>query len=71
MKKLKKIEEPKDIKLRMGTAEQRIWESVEKEARCLIEDHEKSLIIQKGILVLAETKVEMEKRKFEAMKPKV
>ncbi len=55
---------PKDLGVVMGTKEQVIWEAVAKEARVLIEDSEKNLIIQKAMLELAESKIKIEKAKF-------
>jgi len=57
------MKEPKDLGVKIGTKEQAIWETVKNEAKVLIEQSEKNLIIQKAMLALAMRKIEEEKRK--------
>lgn len=52
---------PKDLGVRFGTETQAIWEGVEKECKVAIEQLEKSIIIQKAILELAQQKIAIEK----------
>lgn len=59
-----KLKEPKDLGIRIGTEDQALWESVEKEARVAIEQLSKSLTVQKAFLELAKTKIEEEKEKL-------
>lgn len=55
---------PKDLGLKIGSKEQVVWESVAKEAKILIDQSEKNIIVQKGILETAEKKILQEKEKF-------
>jgi len=57
------IKEPKDLKVKIGTKEQVLWEKVAKEAKVLIEQSEDNLTIQKSILVMADFKIGNEKAK--------
>lgn len=50
--------------VRVGTPDQAIWESVEKEAKVMIENLEKGLVVQKAILEMALKKIEEEKEKL-------
>ena len=56
--------EPEDLKLRMGTKDQRTWEETKKETLVTIEGLEKALLVNKGILDLCNKKIEIEKAKF-------
>lgn len=61
--KLKQQTEKEDLKLKIGTKEEALWERVKKEAKVLIEQSEQNLIIQKEILALAEKKIQEEQLK--------
>lgn len=61
---MKKIKEPKDLGIRIGTHEQVIWETVAKETAGSIEGYEKALVVQREILKLAERRIAEEKEKF-------
>lgn len=50
--------------IKVGTAMEALWTKVRDEAKMLIENHEKSLIVQKAMLELAEKKIKEEKEKF-------
>ena len=55
---------PKDLGVKIGTKKQVIWERVKKEAEILIQESEDNLIIQKGMLALAENNIAAEKEKI-------
>ena len=61
---MKEIKEPKDLGVEIGTRERVLWEKVLKEGKVLIEQSEDNLIIQKAIKLVAELKIEEEKRKI-------
>lgn len=54
-----------ELGVRIGTAEQKIWEDVKKECVSMIENLEKGLVVQKAFKELAEKKIaeEIEKLK--------
>lgn len=51
------IKAPKDLKLKVATKEEALWDGVRKEAIDLIEQSENSLIIQRAMLKMAEAKI--------------
>lgn len=54
----------KDLGVRIGSPDQKLWEDVKKEALVLIEQSEKNLKIQKAILKLADSKIAEEIKNF-------
>ena len=66
MSKQPQIKEPKDLGIKIGTADEVLWTSVKKEAEILIEQSKNNLIIQTEMLKLAEQKIAEEKKKMEA-----
>ncbi len=61
----RKVQIPDNLGVKVGTAEQGIWQRVMKEAKVVIEQYNEGLTIQKGIVELAEKKIaeEIEKLK--------
>ena len=53
-----------DFGVKIGTKEEVIWTKVLKESKILIEQSEDNLIIQKGMMKLAEDKIAEEKEKL-------
>lgn len=53
-----------DLKLKVGSKEQVLWESVKKEAKVLIEQSEQNLIVQNAILEMANKKIQEEEKKW-------
>lgn len=60
----KKVRMPKDLQIEISSKKQKLWETVLKEAKVLIEGSENNLIIQHEIKKLAEKKLAEEKEKF-------
>ena len=52
---------PKDLGVKIGSKEEVIWTEVATEAKILIERSERNIIIQKGMLDLANDKIAKEK----------
>lgn len=61
---MRKPKIPEDLCIKIGTPEQVIWESVLKETKVIVENMEKTLIVQKAILELADSKIQEEKEKL-------
>lgn len=57
-------EVPEDLGVKIGSMEEELWTQVRDEAKALIDNHEKSLIIQKAMFDLAVKKIAEEKEKF-------
>ena len=55
---------PKDLGLKIGTKDQVVWENVLKEAKVLLEQSEQNIVVQKGMIELAQSKIEAEKKKL-------
>lgn len=53
-----------DLGVKIGSKEQVIWTDVLKEAILLVEQGERNLVIQRGIIDLANKKIAVEKEKF-------
>ena len=60
----KKIKEPEDLGVKIGSPDEVLWTNVAKEAKVLIEQSENNLKIQTEILKLAEKRIEEEKENF-------
>lgn len=56
---------PEKLGLKMTTKEGSIWTDVARTCKVAIENCEKELIIQKGILEFAEKKIEEEKKQLD------
>lgn len=54
---------PEDLGLKLGTKAFVLWEEVLKTAKTQVEACEREILIQKEIVILAEKKLEEEKRK--------
>lgn len=52
------------LDVKIGTKEEAIWTKVKEEAGLLIEQSENNLIVQKDILLLAETNIRIEQDKM-------
>lgn len=63
-KKFKKCCWLKDLGIRIGTEDQKLWETVKKQCAGEIETMEKGLKIQKAFLELAEKKITEEQEKI-------
>lgn len=55
---------PEDLGLRIGTADQVLWEKVEKECRMILEKLRDDIKVQEAILELAQQKIAIEKDSF-------
>ena len=53
-----------DLGIKVGSKEEVVWTAVIKEAKILLEESERNIIIQKGMIELAESKIEAEKALF-------
>jgi len=63
-KKIMKEMDIKDLGVKVRTKEGLIWFNVAKEAKLVIENLEKGLIVQGGLLQMAELKVKIEEEKM-------
>lgn len=54
----------KDLGIKIGTKEQVIWTDVLKEAKVLKEASERNIVVQQGMIELAERKIKEEKKKL-------
>jgi uncharacterized protein YecA (UPF0149 family) len=59
-KKFKKCCALKDWGIKIGTEDQKLWETVKKQCQIEIETQEKNLKVQKALLELAENKIKEE-----------
>ena len=55
---------PKDLDIKIGSKEEALWTKVKKEAEILIEQSLENLIIQRELLILANTRIQEEKEKL-------
>lgn len=58
----KKIEEPKDLGIKMGTPEEAFWTGIKDKTIGLIDQCKHEIIIQEEILKLAEKNIAKEKK---------
>jgi len=56
--------EPKDLGIKIGTPEEVLWTNVLKEAKQLLKQSEDNIIVQQGMVDLAERKIREEKQKM-------
>ena len=54
---------PKDLKVKVGTPKEALWNRVKLESEMLIKQSENTLLVQKEFLKLAKEKILLEKRK--------
>ena len=61
--KASKIVEPKDLKVKIGSPAEALWTQVRDETKSQIENSKRNMIVQQGMLELAESKIRIEKSK--------
>jgi len=64
LQQAKRIKEPTDLGIKIGTPEEVFWTDVKKKCETLIEQCRHEVLIQKHILELAEDMIEIEKPKL-------
>lgn len=57
-------EEKKDLGIKVGTKEQKIWTELKKKTEVMIDEMEKALLVNKEILALCNDKIKKEMEKF-------
>lgn len=57
------IEIPEDLQIKIGTQDQVVWTNVLREAKSLLKQSKENILVQQGIIELAESKIEAEKKK--------
>jgi|TARA_Y100000034_G_C6707621_1_gene312427 DNA primase catalytic subunit len=58
------LKEPKDLGIKIGSEDEVLWTRVKEESQSLIKQSENNLKIQREMLKLADSKIEIEKEKF-------
>ena len=64
MKLKPKIEEPKDLGVKIGTKEEVAWTNIRENAIKELEENQRAILIGKKIIDLAEEKISEEKEKL-------